>query len=192
MRECTAFLGHKFDMRDPKIILTPSLQFIRRINVDIAIHTSQYTGNHLARILADSLSSSLYSLRHLGTSGVEFHRSQIHKVIDACLQDPDHGFERILQFNLGPLRVLRGVTLHFACLTVPWTCVPWLHRVMCTSIHSRHAIKQLFRRMDQELNTTLRILAAEVSQDADTSHREESPNPPDIGNPDLSQFFPPL
>jgi hypothetical protein len=162
MRRYTGFLGHEFNIRDPNILLPPCIYFIRKLNVDMVLYMTQYPGKYLTRILVDSLSSGLYNLRHLNFSGVRFFKNQISEIMDACLQD-DHEFQRMLELNLGPLRSLQGVTLDFTSLEVPWRWGPWLQRRMIATVHSRYAIKQLFKRMDRELYTALRILATDLS-----------------------------
>jgi hypothetical protein len=186
LRLRTAFLGQKFDIQEPKTILPPCLQFIRETWLNVCLHPPNFTWRYPTRMLVDSLSSGLYNLRDLRICGVSFPRFRMFDIIDACIQDPDNGFGRILWANLYRLRTLRGVTLHSADIDVPWKSRAWLHRIKCYSGHSHHTIKRLFKTMDRHLRRSMRWFAKELINDPDVSHTEESLTLPDIGNLQLS------
>ena len=85
-------------------------------------------------------------------------------VIDSCLKDRGKQFKTVLEQNLGPLRIMRGVNLKFNKLFLIGAQGEWHHGMILESGHPSHVVLRVFWKLERVRTSFLQNLAEQVSQ----------------------------
>lgn len=115
-------------------------------------------------LIADCLSTGPYNLRQLTLDRVIFYRSQMPAVIDSCLKDRGKQFKTVLEQNLGPLRIMRGVNLKFDQIDLLGGKGAWRHDIILESGQPSHAVLRVFANLERVRTSFLQSLAEQLSQ----------------------------
>lgn len=169
------FLGIKYDSRDAQ--LPSNLRLVRSLRIvtgyllparrcpltDYIPPPAPWT-----KLITDCLSTGPYKLSCLALSRVKFGPTGLVAMIDICFNTHKNLIEEVLEFNLGSLRMLRGVNLEYNGILPlrPGQWSAWRQLAPYNLNYPRHQIEQLFPRMERGRAKFLERLAAEVSKSA--------------------------
>jgi len=160
---------------DRNATLPSNFRLIRSLSITIMLHWPplghpQYSFENLTpwtKLIADVLSVGPYRLSHVVIHTVIFYPSQLPAITNSYLDDRGNQVKVALEWNLGPLRTMRGINLRFDHLQ------PLLHRsgwfidsLSADSGQSRRVVLQVFARLDRIRARFLERLVDDVSQNA--------------------------
>ena len=140
----------------------------------------------LDKMIADSLSAGPYNLPSVAVQEVSLYRRQMPTIIESCLDNRCNQFKMIPEWNLGPLRMMRGLNVQFAGIRLPWANPTWCEIIIVESGHLRHVVLRLFSTMRRDVVRYLEGLAEEVPQNGEVRSREtvcELPTMGELGRP---------
>lgn len=163
------FLGTRIHDRNAK--LPSSFRFVRSLSLDIMLQWPREQSSNLlsskswTNLIAECLSTGPYNLRQVTLYRVKFSRSNMPVVIDSCLKDRGKQFKSILEQNLGPLRIIRGVNLKFDEIDLLGGRGAWLHGIILESGHPSHVVLRVFGKLQRIRTKFLQSLAEQVSQE---------------------------
>jgi len=166
-------LGVKVDNRDAN--LPSNFRLIRSLSIAIMLHWPpegqiQYSFESLTpwtKFIADSLSAGPYKLCHVALHEVTFYPSQTSAIIDSYVSDRGNQIKRAFEWNLGPLRMMRGVSLRFDGISPFWPQSGMgKERVFAESGQPRRVVSRVISKMERARASFLESLAEEVSQNA--------------------------
>jgi hypothetical protein len=163
------FLGASFDSRDIK--LPSTFRHIRSLRIGIMIDwlkdQSSNTFNHewpWWKLIADSLSVGPYKLRHVSLYDGTFYKSNMPMVINSCLKDGGRQLKMVLEWNLGPLRTLRGVDLQLADITLVWGSKVGRSYIITYSGKPNEVVIPVLNRIQRIRQRFLQKLAEDITQ----------------------------
>jgi hypothetical protein len=160
---------------DRNATLPSNFRLIRSLSITLMLHWPPLGQpqcsfeNHApwTKLIADVLSAGPYRLSDVDIRTVIFYPSQLPAITNSYLDDRGNQVKVALEWNLGPLRMMRGVNLRFGRLE------PLLHKsgmfidsVSGDSGQSRRVVLQVFARLERIRARFLERLVDDVSQNA--------------------------
>jgi hypothetical protein len=166
-------LGLKIDDRNTK--LPPNFGLIRSLSITIMLHWPplgqiQYSFENQTpwtKLIADSLSAGPYKLSHVAIHLVTFYESQLPAITESYLNDRGNQVKVALEWNLGPLRRMRGVNLRFDGISPLLPPSGSSHgRVRVLSGQPLHVVLRVFSKLEGIRARFFERLVDDVSQNA--------------------------
>jgi len=163
-------LGVKIDNRNAK--LPSNFRLIRSLSISIMLHwppkgqpqNSFESLTPWTQLIADCLSTGPYKLFNITISTVEFYSSQTYAIIDSYLNDRGKQLRRALEWNLGPLRMMRGVNLQFDNIEPFCLSSTGREGMYAEHIHPYSVVLRVFSKMERIRASFLNGLVEEVLQ----------------------------
>ena len=80
-------------------------------------------------------------------------------VIDSCLKDGGKQFKTVLEQNLGPLRIMRGVHLKFDEIDLIGAKGEWRRFIILESLQPSHVVLRVFAKLERVRTRFLQSMA---------------------------------
>jgi hypothetical protein len=172
------FLFATFDPFDKiEIKLPPNLRYICKLKIEVSLEwprdmgsTEHHSKESWMKLVSDSLSSGPYLLRQVTLSTSYFNRKDMPKVISSFLNGGWKEFIKVLEWNLGAFRTLRGVELRLDTDRIkPFWVSPqnlYCRYLVIESGQAEEAAETALKKMQKIWVGYLRNLADSVSQNA--------------------------
>jgi hypothetical protein len=151
---------------DRRVKLPSTLRFIRTLSISVRLEPAGTRFDPWTKLLADALSAGPYSnLRLIKLSETRVYIANLGELLDSCLNNQWSYFKNMLEWNLGPLRVLRGVDLQFADIEPLYRSGnKWWIIQLARSNHDNEQAKPVFKKLKRIRQRFLEKLADEISK----------------------------
>jgi hypothetical protein len=123
------------------------------------------------KTFANALSAGPYSNLRLATlSETRLYRVNVGRVLDSCVNNQWFYFEEMLEWNLGPLRILRELNLQFADLNPLYKSnSSWWRVTVLWCGYDNDEAKPVFKKLERIRRRFLKKLAEELLKPRSTN-----------------------